>query len=660
MSKLKLSLSNILMYCVIGLLSITNLKAINSSDQKVVLCITSYGTEPHYIREEMASFVAESARNGNAYVPVIESMECLSMNNANEWQGKMERILMKYPNPYAIILLGNEAAITYFSMEDEEYRKIPLYVLQCNDELAVLPEKYGIPSVKAQSDGERIRKMVDISKGFNVRYIELTDYGIKQNIDLIQRLYGNDIDVAVLTDNTYTGLCIQYCVRIGAERAKRWDFHYIDGREMDMATALAKVRDLPPHTVMLLGGWRVDKNEATFLSNAVYAFSNVKNSLLMPVVTISGLGLGYWSLGGFFPQMDDVQKGLVEFFRHDVETQMTGKTEMKFTPMAYVFDEQVCKSLQIAKEELPKQATYINVEVKPLDVFNEYKWEICTVIVLIIILTLAVIIISIYSIRNKKLASTLKNSQIQLLEEKRLLEQSEHHLRIAKKRAEEASMAKTYFISNMSHEIRTPLNAIVGFSQVLVEMVKDQSGISEYANIVLTNSETLVKLVDGLLEISDIQSGKAQFDITQGDIIYLLEGLVENLRPMAKEGVELRFESKYKQLELNSDFGRIVHVMTALMDNAMKFTEQGSITVKVEKDSGKQMVLISVTDTGSGVPDNIRKVLFDRFEKPEEFVQGSGMSLTICQSIVEALGGRIWLDEFYRDGAQFCFTLPID
>lgn len=660
MSKLRLFLSNILLSCIISLLSTTDIKAINSPEQKVVLCISSYGTEPHYIKEEMASFVAESARNGNAYVPVIETMECLSMNSADEWQGKMERILMKYPNPYAIIILGNEAAITYFSMQGEAYRKIPLYVLQCNDELAVLPEKYGIPSVTARPNGERIRKMVDICEGFNVRYIELTDYGIKQNIDLIQRLYGNDIDVAVLTDNTYTGLCMQYCVKNGAERAKRWDFHYIDGRVMDMATALAKVRDLPPHTVMMLGGWRVDKNEATFLSNAVYAFSNVKNSLLMPVVTISGLGLGYWSLGGFFPQMDDIQKGLVEFFRQDVETQMTGKTEMKFTPMAHVFDEQVCKSLQITKDELPKEALFINEEVKPFDFFNEYKWEICTVIALFVILTLAVIVISFYSIKNKKLALTLQSSQMQLLEEKRLLEQSEHHLRIAKKRAEEASMAKTYFISNMSHEIRTPLNAIVGFSQVLIEMVKDQTELREYADIVLSNSESLVKLVDGLLEISDIQSGKAQFDITHGDIIYLLEGLVENLRPMSKDGVELRFESKYKQLELNSDFGRIVHVVTALMDNAISVTEQGSITIKVEKDSSKQMVLISVTDTGRGVPDNIRKVLFDRFDKPEEFIQGAGMSLTICQSIVEALGGRIWLDEFYRNGAQFCFTLPID
>ena len=211
----------------------------------------------------------------------------------------------------------------------------------------------------------------------------------------------------------------------------------------------------------------------------------------------------------------------------------------------------------------------------------------------------------------------------------------------------------------MSHEIRTPLNSIVGFSQVVAEMAKNQSELSEYANIVWHNSEVLVKLIDGLLEVSDIQSGKTQFDIGRVDVVSFLSGVVNTMQADMKSEVSLKFASPLDSLELSTDIHRLIQVVTNLIQNASKFTEQGIICVTVDRDPANTMALISVSDTGCGVSEDIRSVLFDRFEKNNEFVQGAGMGLTVCQTIIEALGGRIWLDESYNDGARFVFSLPL-
>ena len=229
-------------------------------------------------------------------------------------------------------------------------------------------------------------------------------------------------------------------------------------------------------------------------------------------------------------------------------------------------------------------------------------------------------------------------------------------MRVAKERAEEAGRAKSLFISNMSHEIRTPLNSIVGFSQIMTEMVKDLPEVNEFAKIIQHDSEKLVKLIDGLLEISDIQSGKTQMMKERVDAVSFLSSMVDNMRQELKDGVSLNFTSSYPSLNINTDVNRLIQVMMNLIQNAIKHTEQGCITVALEKDPGNTMAMISVTDTGCGIPENLRKVLFDRFDKREEFIQGAGMGLTVCQTIVEFLGGRIWLDESYQSGARFVFT----
>ena len=116
---------------------------------KKILCISSYGSENHYVQEELLSFVRDAGRDDTSFMPILELMDCRSLNRVSQWQESMKTILERNQDPDIIVLLGNEAAITYFSMSEEKYRKIPLYVLQCNSMLACLSMPYGITSVQA-------------------------------------------------------------------------------------------------------------------------------------------------------------------------------------------------------------------------------------------------------------------------------------------------------------------------------------------------------------------------------------------------------------------------------------------------------------------------------------------------------------------------------
>lgn len=239
------------------------------------------------------------------------------------------------------------------------------------------------------------------------------------------------------------------------------------------------------------------------------------------------------------------------------------------------------------------------------------------------------------------------------------LKHSQMRQEAMKEKAVQAIQRKNMFLSNMSHEVRTPLNAIVGFSAVLTDEDEsfDDESRREFSEIIKVNSFQLLKLINDILDFSDFENDNITFNIRTHDAVKLCNEVVETVMASRKLEVEMRFDTDLSVLMLDTDDARLRQVLINLLVNAAKFTEQGSIVLEL-KMADADTALFSVTDTGCGIPPEKQHLIFERFEKLNDFVQGSGLGLSICQLIVKYMNGKLWVDSGYTRGARFCFTHP--
>lgn len=240
----------------------------------------------------------------------------------------------------------------------------------------------------------------------------------------------------------------------------------------------------------------------------------------------------------------------------------------------------------------------------------------------------------------------------------RQLQEKNEELTIARDRAEQADKMKTHFMQNMSHEIRTPLNALSGFSSLLTEEGLDDETRRQCNEVIQQNSELLLKLINDVIDLSSLEFGKLQFCIAQHDAVSICKNVIDTVNKVKQTQAELTFTTELEEMPIETDDSRLQQVLINLLINATKFTPQGNIVLKLEKETD-DTVLFTVTDTGCGIPKDKQANIFQRFEKLNENAQGSGLGLSICQLIIEHIGGQIWIDSEYAEGSRFCFTHPI-
>ena len=236
------------------------------------------------------------------------------------------------------------------------------------------------------------------------------------------------------------------------------------------------------------------------------------------------------------------------------------------------------------------------------------------------------------------------------------LKETEQKLIIARDKAEELDRLKSAFLANMSHEIRTPLNAIVGFSSLLAE-TDSRNERQEYIKIVQENNELLLQLISDILDLSKIEAGTFNFVYTNVDVNETCAEIIKSMSMKVSKGVELIFEEPFPECYIYTDKNRFTQVISNFINNALKFTQQGSITLGYEQVS-HQKIKFYVRDTGMGIPEEKQKSIFERFVKLNTFVQGTGHGLSICKSIVSQMGGEIGVDSTEGIGSCFWFTHP--
>lgn len=245
----------------------------------------------------------------------------------------------------------------------------------------------------------------------------------------------------------------------------------------------------------------------------------------------------------------------------------------------------------------------------------------------------------------------------------------EEQLKTAKVKAEESEKLKTAFLHNISHEIRTPMNAIIGFSELIVDpnlTTEQKKSFSAFIKRGITN---LLDTIEDIIIVSRIQVGQVNVEETKEDIVLLMNKLKDyyqvQLNSQKKgEILKLAFNSRLEPEDtlICADFRNIRQVMNRLLSNAIKFTDAGSIEYSCEK-AGSNELLFMVKDTGIGIPDEKRDIVFNTFRKAEESISkrksdGSGLGLSISKGLVELMNGRIWFESEEQKGCTFYFTIP--
>ena len=625
--------------CVVALFCCL-LPAFSITGEHPVLIISSYNPDAGRTSSNISDFMEEFQRLGGTNAVALENMNCKSFSEAPFWEKRMAGLLSKYQNdksPALIVLIGQEAWAAYLSLEDSVRGNTPVVSALSSRNAILLPgDTIDLKTWMPES--------VDFFTDFPDSPIKagfVYEYDVEANINMVKQMYPDTENIAFISDNSYGGVAMQAYVVKEMKKFPELDLILLDGRVNTIYTICDRLHELPEHTAVLMGTWRVDMNDGYFMRNATYAMMEAAPAL--PTFSLSSAGLGYWAVAGIVPAYRALGKEMARQSYRLLTDPQDGNTHMEVIPNETILDGKLVKEKKLNIAGLPQPVKMLNVTPS---FYEQYKYHIWSVGAVLLVL-LGGLFVSLYFYYHTK---KLKDE----------LEVSEGALREAKDRAEESSRLKSAFLANMSHEIRTPLNAIVGFSDVLSAGGASEEEQRGYFEIIRTNSDLLLRLINDILDVSRLEADRVILSLESCNVVQICQQVVASVAQARRSTNQFLFECEREVVEMRTDVQRLQQVVINLLSNADKFTKEGTITLKLELDTARNVAVFSVTDTGCGIPLDKQKRVFERFEKLNEYVQGTGLGLSICKLTVEKWGGEIWIDPAYTNGARFMFTHPMN
>ena len=631
--------SRAILSCIIALFCCL-LPVFSITGEHPVLIISSYNPDAGRTSGNISDFMEEFQRLGGTNTIALENMNCKSFSESPLWERRMVELLSKYQgdnSPALTVLIGQEAWAAYLSLPDSIRGNTPVVGALSSRNAILLPgDTVDLKTWMPES--------VDFFTDFPSSPIKagfVYEYDVEANINMIKQMYPGTKNIAFVSDNSYGGVAMQAYVVKEMQKFPELNLILLDGRVHTIYTICDRLHELPENTAILMGTWRVDMNDGYFMRNATYAMMEAAPTL--PTFSLSSVGLGYWAVAGVVPAYRALGKEMARQSYRLLTDPQDGNTHMEVIPNETILDGKLVKEKKLNITGLPQPVKMQNVTPS---FYEQYKYHIWSVGAVLLVL-LGGLFVSLYFYYHTK---KLKDE----------LEVSEGALREAKDRAEESSRLKSAFLANMSHEIRTPLNAIVGFSDVLSAGGASEEEQRGYFEIIRTNSDLLLRLINDILDVSRLEADRVILSLESCNVVQICQQVVASVAQARRSTNQFLFECEREVVEMRTDVQRLQQVVINLLSNADKFTKEGTITLKLELDTARNVAVFSVTDTGCGIPLDKQKRVFERFEKLNEYVQGTGLGLSICKLTVEKWGGEIWIDPAYTDGARFMFTHPMN
>lgn len=559
-----------------------------------------------------------------------ESLSVPALLDTMEVNAVITRLREKYPvPPAAIVLIGDPGWIVCRELFDDVWKDVPVVVTNARDRLPASVEILlsHAPLTEANSVPAK-----EWRRGYNITTLK-QHYYIKETIELIRQLIPDMKRLAFISDDRYISEETRCDMKeVVTKYFPDLPLELLSTTQLSTEALLDTLHSYKSNTGIIYYSWFESHNK----DDNNYLFDHIQdvisNFTPSPLFLLSSEDLSNNTFaGGYYVSAESFGQSLLEILYRILDGEQarnipetTGGKENAY--LCYP----VLEEHNIPSYRYPKAAVYIN---QPQSFFQQHKVEILVCIAILVILVTAIP----YYIRILRKAYSRSSE--------------------AMEKAEQANQLKSAFLANMSHEIRTPLNAIVGFSNMLPE-VDDREEMREYTDIIETNTNLLLQLINDILDMSKIEAGTFDFCPALIDVNQTMEEIEQSMQLRLKnDAVTFTFCERLPECMLYIDKNRLMQLLSNFIVNAIKFTKSGSIRMGYRmKDINT--IYFYVSDTGCGMsPEQCRHV-FERFVKYNPFIQGTGLGLSICHMIVEHLKGEIGVNSEEGKGSTFWFTLP--
>ena len=561
-----------------------------------------------------------------------ESLSVPALLDTMEVNAVITRLREKYPvPPAAIVLIGDPGWIVCRELFDDVWKDVPVVVTNARDRLPASVEILlsHAPLTEANSVPAK-----EWRRGYNITTLK-QHYYIKETIELIRQLIPDMKRLAFISDDRYISEETRCDMKeVVTKYFPDLPLELLSTTQLSTEALLDTLHSYKSNTGIIYYSWFESHNK----DDNNYLFDHIQdvisNFTPSPLFLLSSEDLSNNTFaGGYYVSAESFGQSLLEILYRILDGEQarnipetTGGKENAY--LCYP----VLEEHNIPSYRYPKAAVYIN---QPQSFFQQHKVEILVCIAILVILVTAIT----YYIRILRKAYSRSSE--------------------AMEKAEQANQLKSAFLANMSHEIRTPLNAIIGFSSLIAELDLTAEEKEQYANIITTNNELLLKLVNDILDLARIESGGIVFHKESCNLTDLVKTLYKQHLSDVPEGIEFKEKCPDTPICLYSDKERLYQALENILKNAIKFTSAGFIEIGYEYSTNAQDVRLYVQDTGIGISPEDQEAIFERFKKLDDFVQGTGLGLSICQAIVKQLNGRILLQSEKNKGCRISLVFEL-